>query len=75
MAGHCELCGHTAKIQVHQIRGLADLDRLGQMQPDWAVLMARKRRKTLMVSPPGHEGIHDGHEAAPHGSHWRARCG
>jgi len=75
LAGSCELCGQTAKIQVHQIRRLADLDRLGQTQPDWAVLMARKRRKTLMVCPPCHEGVHDGHVTAVHENHWRARCG
>ncbi|WP_372443876.1 HNH endonuclease [Streptomyces adelaidensis] len=75
LAGSCELCGQTAKIQVHQIRRLADLDRLGQTQPDWAVLMAKKRRKTLMVCPPCHEGIHEGHETAVHEHHWRARCG
>ncbi|MDH6575315.1 hypothetical protein [Kitasatospora sp. MAP5-34] len=34
-------------IQVHQIRELADLDNLGQEQPDWAALMAKKRRKDL----------------------------
>jgi hypothetical protein len=72
---NCELCGQTAKTQVHQIHRLADLDRLGQTQPDWAVLMARKRRKTLMGCTPCHEGIHDGHETAAHGNHWRARCG
>ncbi|MEV5532390.1 reverse transcriptase/maturase family protein [Streptomyces prunicolor] len=75
LAGLCELCGQTAQIQVHQIRQLADLDRLGQTQPDWAVLMARKRRKTLVVCPPCHEVIHDGDTAAVHNSRWRARCG
>ena len=75
LAGLCELCGQTAQIQVHQIRQLADLDRLGQTQPDWAVLMARKRRKTLVVCPPCHEVIHDGDKAAVHNSRWRARCG
>ncbi|MFR9794477.1 hypothetical protein ACL02U_00960 [Streptomyces sp. MS06] len=74
LAGFCELCGQTEKIQVHQIRKLADLDRLGQEQPNWAALMARKRRKTLVVCSTCHEGIHVGRETATHGSHWRARC-
>ena len=58
LAGECEMCGRTEKVQVHQIRKLADLDRLGQEQPGWAALMARKRRKTLVVCAPCHEGIH-----------------
>jgi group II intron reverse transcriptase/maturase len=74
LAGFCELCGQTEKIQVHQIRKLADLDRLGQEQPNWAAVMARKRRKTLVVCSTCHDGIHVGRETAAHGSHWRARC-
>lgn len=58
LARTCELCGRTGTTQVHQIRKLADLDRLGQEQPGWAALMARKRRKTLVVCTPCHEGIH-----------------
>ena len=27
-------------------------------QPGWAALMAKKRRKTLVVCAPCHEGIH-----------------
>lgn len=75
LAGLCELCGQTARTQVHQIRRLADLDRSGDARPEWAALMTRKRRKTLVVCPPCHEGIHEGHNAAVHTSHWRARCG
>jgi hypothetical protein len=75
LATLCELCGRTEQIQVHQIRKLADLDRLGQEQPDWAALMAKKRRKTLIVCASCHEGIHDGSTTATHGSHRRAGCG
>ncbi|MCC9311453.1 maturase [Kitasatospora sp. RB6PN24] len=60
LARLCELCGRAEDIQVHQIRKLADLDRHGQEQPDWAALMARKRRKTLVVCGSCHAGIHDG---------------
>ncbi|GHJ27602.1 reverse transcriptase domain-containing protein [Streptomyces hygroscopicus] len=74
LAGFCELCGRTEEIQVHQVRRLADLDRLGQEQPNWAALMVRKRRKTLVVCSTCHEGIHVGRETEVHGSHWRARC-
>ncbi|MFC4609087.1 group II intron reverse transcriptase/maturase [Streptomyces maoxianensis] len=75
LAGFCELCGRTEEIQVHQIRQLADLDRLGQKQPNWAVLMARKRRKTLVVCSTCHEDVHVGRTTEVHDSHWRARCG
>ncbi|MFG3000315.1 hypothetical protein [Streptomyces sp. NPDC048340] len=68
------MCGQTEEIQVHQIRRLANLDRLGQEQPNWAALMARKRRKTLVVCSTCHEDIHVGRTTDVHGSHWRARC-
>jgi nitrate/TMAO reductase-like tetraheme cytochrome c subunit len=45
-------------VQVHQIRGLAQLDKLGADQPAWAALMARMRRKTLVVCHPCHDAIH-----------------
>jgi group II intron reverse transcriptase/maturase len=57
--GRCELCEEPSKVQVHQIRKLAQLDKLGADQPAWAALMARKRRKTLVVCRPCHETIHD----------------
>ncbi|MEU4118266.1 hypothetical protein AB0F71_27705 [Kitasatospora sp. NPDC028055] len=75
MAGFCELCGATENIAVHQIRKLADLDLFGQEQPNWAALMAKRRQKTLIVCPTCHDGIHVDCESAPHGDHWRARCG
>lgn len=57
--GRCELCEQPGKVQVHQIRKLAQLDQLGADQPAWAALMARKRRKTLVV-------CHSCHETIPH---------
>jgi group II intron reverse transcriptase/maturase len=63
LARSCELCGGTDPVEVHQIRRLTDLDRLGQEQPGWAALMARKRRKTLVVCGTCHEGIHAGRTA------------
>lgn len=62
--GRCELCEEPAKVQVHQIRKLAQLDRLGPDQPPWAAHMARKRRKTLVVCTPCHDTIHHGKPAA-----------
>jgi Type II intron maturase len=49
LAGQCEICGQADKVRVHQIRKLADLDKPGQPQPEWAQTMARRRRKTLVV--------------------------
>jgi group II intron reverse transcriptase/maturase len=65
LAGECELCGQAEKIQVHQIRKLADLDQHGQEKPAWAALMAKMRRKTLMVCPACHDGIHGGSDREP----------
>ena len=46
-------------MQVHQVRNLAQLGPPGQAQPAWAALMARMRRKTLVVCHPCHETIHN----------------
>lgn len=65
LAGECELCGQAARTQAHQIRKLADLSQYGQEKPAWAALMAKMRRKTLMVCPACHESIHDGNDREP----------
>jgi group II intron reverse transcriptase/maturase len=62
--GRCELCQEPGKVQVHQIRKLAQLDQPGADQPAWANLMARKRRKTLVVCHPCHDTIHNRHPTA-----------
>ena len=59
LAGRCEICGHAGTVQVHQIRKLADLDRSGQPdQPEWMTIMAKRRRKTLVVCATCHADIH-----------------
>ena len=59
LAGRCEICGHVDTVQVHQIRKLADLDRPGQPeQPEWMSIMAKRRRKTLVVCATCHADIH-----------------
>jgi group II intron reverse transcriptase/maturase len=58
LAGQCEMCEQPARVEAHQVRKLADLARTGQPQPAWARLMARKRRKTLIVCAPCHAAIH-----------------
>lgn len=62
--GRCELCQEPGKVQVNQIRKLAQLNTTGPGQPPWAALMASKRRKTLVVCRPCHEAIHHGKPAA-----------
>ncbi|NQE86069.1 RNA-directed DNA polymerase [Nocardia terpenica] len=54
----CELCGRHGTVDVHHVAKLADLAPLGPDQPAWDTIMARKRRKTLVVCPPCHELIH-----------------
>jgi hypothetical protein len=60
-SGRCELCEQRADVQVHHVRKLADLAKPGRPQPAWAQLMAKKRRKTLVVCTACHERIHAGH--------------
>jgi hypothetical protein len=64
LKGRCELCQQTDNITVHHVRTLADLDRPGQPQPEWAQVMAKIRRKALVVCGDCHDLIH-GHPAAP----------
>jgi hypothetical protein len=54
----CELCEQRTSVDVHQVAKLADLGRKGLDQPAWAVLMAKMRRKTLVVCTACHEWIH-----------------
>jgi nitrate/TMAO reductase-like tetraheme cytochrome c subunit len=45
-------------VQVHQVAKLAQLATPGRPQPVWAQLMARMRRKTLIVCSSCHHSIH-----------------
>jgi group II intron reverse transcriptase/maturase len=54
----CELCEHGATVAVHQVTALASLGRPGPGQPAWAALMAKMRRKTLIVCGTCHDWIH-----------------
>jgi hypothetical protein len=64
-AGRCELCQQPGPVDVHQVRKLADLQRPGHPQPAWDQLMAKRRRKTLVVCAACHTAIHDGQPTAP----------
>ena len=54
----CELCETGTTVTVHQVAGLTELGKPGPDQPAWAAIMARKRRKTLIVCAPCHDWIH-----------------
>jgi hypothetical protein len=58
LKGRCELCGRADGIQVHHIRKLTDLERLGKLPPQWAQAMAKRRRKSLVVCDDCHGLIH-----------------
>ncbi|TDC73571.1 maturase [Actinomadura sp. 7K507] len=64
LAGRCEICESTDRIQVHHIRRLADLGQLGQSQPPWAQIMAKRRRKTLIICQSCHDLVHTGSSTA-----------
>jgi hypothetical protein len=54
----CEFCETGTTVAVHQVTGLRELGKTGDSQPAWAALMARMRRKTLIVCAPCHDWIH-----------------
>ena len=60
LEGRCELCEQTGPMHVHHVRKLNDLEPPGPTQPTWATLMARRRRKTLVVCAACHDHIHTG---------------
>jgi Reverse transcriptase (RNA-dependent DNA polymerase) len=65
MAGECELCEARSGLEVHHLRKLADLNKPGQPdRPPWVVLMARRKRKTLVVCSACHHDIHAGRGTA-----------
>ncbi|HYS27919.1 MAG TPA: reverse transcriptase domain-containing protein [Candidatus Limnocylindria bacterium] len=67
LAGRCELCEGTAGLEVHHVRKLADLNKPGRREkPPWMHLMAKRRRKTLVICRRCHEDIHAGRAATPY---------
>jgi group II intron reverse transcriptase/maturase len=54
----CELCQTADNVQVHQVRKLTSLGKPGTGQPEWAALMTRKQRKTLVVCTSCHDTVH-----------------
>jgi hypothetical protein len=54
----CELCEADGTVEAHQVASLRELGMPGPERPAWASLMARKRRKTLIVCAACHDWIH-----------------
>jgi group II intron reverse transcriptase/maturase len=54
----CELCETGTTVAVHQVAGIRELGKPETGQPAWAALMAKMRRKTLIVCAPCHDWIH-----------------
>jgi group II intron reverse transcriptase/maturase len=65
LKGSCEVCEQAGDVVVHQVRRLSDLGEPGPSQPAWARVMAKRRRKTLVVCRACHEAIHAEHLTAP----------
>jgi group II intron reverse transcriptase/maturase len=66
LVGCCEICDATERLEVHHIRKLADLNRPGRPEkPAWIHLMAKRRRKTLVLCRLCHASIHAGRVTAP----------
>jgi len=67
LAGRCELCEGTEGLEVHHVRKLADLNKPGRREkPPWMELMAKRRRKTLVICRRCHEDIHTGRATKPY---------
>jgi group II intron reverse transcriptase/maturase len=65
LANRCEICERLGNVQVHHIRKLADLDKFLDRSgptdmPAWAAIMAKRRRKALVVCQYCHDNIHAG---------------
>ena len=59
LAQTCELCGAQEQGEVHHIRRLADLHKLGRKEkPLWVQRMVAYRRKTLVTCRACHETLH-----------------
>jgi len=66
LADRCEICNSRQDIEVHHIGKLADLNRHDRpTRPAWVHLMAKRRRKTLVICRQCHQDIHAGRINAP----------
>jgi hypothetical protein len=64
--GQREFCKRSGDVQVHHIRKLAELDKSGTPRPTWMELMAKMRRKSLVVCAACHDHIRTGQTTTTH---------
>jgi group II intron reverse transcriptase/maturase len=63
LADQCEICGRKGDCEVHHVRKLSNLHKLGRREkPWWAKRMIAMRRKTLVVCVSCHKDIHAGRQ-------------
>ena len=61
LAEKCEICESTVNIEVHHIRKMADVQQKGRKpKAAWKILMAARRRKTLVLCRKCHRKLHAG---------------
>jgi hypothetical protein len=61
LANVCEICGSSDNVEVHHIRKMSNLEKQGEdLQTGWKAMMAKRRRKTLVVCKKCHTAIHSG---------------
>src|ERR1700745_1409770 len=62
----CAVCAAQGQLEVFHVRKLADLNQPGRRErPAWMHLMAKRRRKTLVVCRRWHEASHAGRVTVP----------
>ena len=61
MAEKCEICSSMENIEVHHIRKMSDVQKKGRKpKAEWKILMAARRRKTLVLCRKCHKKLHAG---------------
>jgi group II intron reverse transcriptase/maturase len=59
LKNECEVCGAKEKVQMHHIRKLANLNKLGRREkPLWMKIMIARKRKSIPLCKTCHEDIH-----------------
>ncbi|CAN5599105.1 hypothetical protein BH11ARM2_BH11ARM2_28800 [soil metagenome] len=61
LANACEVCNSSDQVEVHHVRKLSDLQKMGRKAlPDWAKIMIVRKRKTLVLCKSCHGAVHAG---------------
>jgi len=61
LAEKCEICESTENVEVHHIRKMSDVQKKGRKpKAGWKILMAARRRKTLVLCRRCHKKLHAG---------------